>query len=84
MSDFSMMNDAPLTGPTLLLDNGSRRMAVLLALPGTAPSAWPRTMLVSGHPVDGALEFLNSSRLRHERRLRGRRSPGGTHDALER
>ena len=58
-----MMNDAPLTGPTLLLDNGSRRTAVLLALPGTAPSAWPRTMLVSGHPVDGALEFLNSSRL---------------------
>lgn len=63
MSDSIMMNGAPLAEPTLFLDNGSRRTAVLLALPGVEPSAWPGALLAPEQPVAGALEFLKQSAL---------------------
>ena len=63
MSYSPLTNGSPLTGPILFLDNGSRRTAVLLAMPGAEPSAWPKTLLPAEKPVEGALEFLKTSLL---------------------
>ena len=49
--------------PTLLLDNGSRSTAAVLALPGTDFSRWPRTGLSPDSPVDEARDFLERSKL---------------------
>lgn len=49
--------------PTLLLDNGSRSTAAVLALPGTDFSRWPRTGLSPDSPVDEARDFLKRSKL---------------------
>ena len=58
-----MNNGAPLTCPTLLLDNGSRSTALLLALPDRTPDLWPRAELPAENPVEQALHFLKEHRL---------------------
>ncbi len=52
-----------LSCPVLLLDNGSRFTAAMLALPGTDASLWPKTGLSSESPVEEARNFLKRSGL---------------------
>ena len=49
--------------PTLILDDGSRFTAVLLALPDRAPSLWPRTRLNGTAPAAQARAFLDGNGL---------------------
>ena len=49
--------------PTLILDDGSRFTAVLLALPDRAPSLWPRTRLNGTAPAAQARAFLDGNEL---------------------
>lgn len=43
---------------TLVLDAGSGTTTLLLALPDSEPSEWPKTIVPAGHPVRDAATFL--------------------------
>ena len=49
--------------PTLLMDNGSRHTALLMALPDTPPENWPKALLSAQAPVEQALGFLKEQKL---------------------
>ena len=53
-----MANNAAPQRPTLVLDNGSRFTAVMLALPGMEASRWPKAEFPAERPVEQALDFL--------------------------
>lgn len=63
MLDSIMADTAALSCPTLLLDEGSRFTAAVLALPGTDAALWPKTELPAGHTVDEARRFLKDNHL---------------------
>ena len=63
MLDSLMANNAAPQRPTLVLDNGSRFTAVMLALPGMEASRWPKAELPAERPVEQALDFLKKNNL---------------------
>lgn len=59
----TMTAEFALSGPTLLIDNGSRLTAAVLALPETDFSCWPRAELSPDSPLEATRHFLKESAL---------------------